>query len=100
MEGNVFELTLEDKLYRTRFEADTENPHITVDDDICRRCEEKVCLYVCPAKVYKPKPNDSELVMVSHENCLECGTCRIACSEEGIDWRFPNGGMGVKYRYG
>jgi len=100
VESNVFDLTLEDKLYRTRFESDPDNPHIKVDDNICRQCEEKTCLYICPAKVYTPNPNDDSLISVSHENCLECGTCRIACVDEGIDWQFPDGGMGVKYRYG
>lgn len=93
-------LTIEDKLYRTRFETDEEFSHITVNDAVCRMCPDKPCLYVCPAGVYKSNPNDRDLIVAQHENCLECGTCRVICVEEGIQWQFPNGGMGVKYRYG
>ncbi len=96
----VLELTLEDKLYRTRFESDPDHSHIEVDDEVCRLCETRICLSICPAKVYTPNPNDESLIAVSHENCLECGTCRIACPNEGITWRFPDGAMGVKYRFG
>ncbi|NCO35691.1 MAG: hypothetical protein AUJ92_20390 [Armatimonadetes bacterium CG2_30_59_28] len=100
MGSELLELSLEDKLYRTRFETDSDFHHITVKDPVCRSCSEKLCLYICPAEVYKPNPNDSHLVTAHYENCLECGTCRVMCEQEGIEWRFPNGSMGVKYRYG
>ena len=45
-------------------------------------------------------PNDTDHVTISHENCLECGTCRYGCPFHAIDWRYPDGGMGVKYRLG
>lgn len=100
METDIFTLSLEDKLYRTKYETDEGKSHITVDDQECRQCDDKTCLYVCPAEVYKPNPNDERLVTVSHVNCLECGTCSRACSHGAIDWQFPDGGMGVKYRFG
>ena len=100
MSTNLFELSLEDKLYRTRFETDHDFRHIEVEDSVCRTCAEKTCLDICPAEVYKPNPNDANLVVAQYENCLECGTCRVLCEPEGIRWRLPNGGKGVKYRYG
>ena len=98
--GNIFEMSLEDKLYRTRFEPDPDNPHIEVDQGLCKGCEERPCLFMCPAKVYKTNPNDPSLISIFHENCLECGTCRKVCPKGAIRWRFPDGGMGVKYRFG
>ena len=98
--ADVLSLTLEDKLYRTKYEPDAAHPHIEVNSDHCVKCADKPCLFFCPAEVYKPNPNDENLVTVSHENCLECGTCRYGCPYQAIDWRYPDGGMGVKYRYG
>jgi ferredoxin like protein len=97
---NLFELTLEDKLYRTKYEPDAAHPHIKVNDDACVRCDKKPCLRFCSGGVYKLNPSDKQHVTVSHENCLECGTCRFGCPFDAIDWQYPDGGMGVKYRYG
>jgi len=93
-------MALEDKLYRTKFEADAAHPHITVNSECCLKCEKKPCLYFCSGGVYRRDPNNEKLVTVSHENCLECGTCRHGCPFKAVDWRFPDGGMGVKYRFG
>jgi ferredoxin like protein len=99
-DAHVLDLSLADKLYRTKYEPDEAHPHIRVDDTACPKCEGKPCLFFCPAEVYKPNPNDKRLVTVSHENCLECGTCRYACPFHAIDWQNPAGGVGVKYRFG
>jgi ferredoxin like protein len=93
-------MALDDKLYRVRYEVDSDHSHIQLDENICRECGERVCTFICPARVYVPKPDDERAIQVHYENCLECGTCRVACAREGIQWEYPNGGMGVKYRYG
>ena len=93
-------MMLADKLYRTKYEPDPGHSHIVVDETVCAQCKEKVCLVVCPAEVYKKDPNNPDQIAVSHENCLECGTCRHACPYDGIRWAYPAGGQGVKYRYG
>ncbi|MDZ4197665.1 MAG: 4Fe-4S dicluster domain-containing protein [Kiritimatiellia bacterium] len=98
-EPKVEDLTLADKLYRTKYETDAHS-HIETIDEICRVCKNRVCLKICPAEVYKTDPNDPQRIAVSHENCLECGTCRKACPYEGIRWAYPDGGRGVKYRFG
>ncbi len=100
MAEDLFKLTLEDKLYRTKYEPDSDHPHISVNDELCAACADKPCVSCCPAEVYKTNPNDERLVTVSHDNCLECGTCVQVCEPESVDWRFPDGAMGVKYRYG
>ena len=93
-------LSLADKLYRTKYEPDAAHPHIRVNDTACLGCADQPCLLFCPAEVYRPNPNNPSLIHVSHENCLECGTCRYGCPFGAIDWQNPDGGMGVKYRYG
>ena len=98
--SELMTMTLADKLYRTKYEPDEAHPHITVDDARCTTCADRACLFFCPAEVYKPDANDAKKIAVSHENCLECGTCRHACSAGAIDWRNPTGAMGVKYRFG
>jgi len=97
--ADLFSLTLEDKLYRTRCEPDSDHPHITVQVEICRSCRDKPCVLLCPAHVYKRKPDEPAVVLVSHDNCLECGTCVQVCPTDSLDWRFPDGGLGVKYRF-
>jgi ferredoxin like protein len=98
-EGCLF-ISLEDKLYRNRYEVDEGNPHIKMREEVCQGCERRICLYICPAKVYVQKADDPERVIANYQNCLECGTCRLACEREGIEWSFPRGGKGIKYRFG
>jgi ferredoxin like protein len=98
--GHGTSLPLEEKLYRVRYEVDADHPHIRLNETVCRECSERVCTFICPARVYVPSPEDPGRPKVNYENCLECGTCRVACPREGIVWEYPNGGMGVRYRFG
>lgn len=90
-------LVLREKLFRTRFKPDTES-HLRVDQEKCGSCEERACLMVCPAEVYTE--GEDGFIVVGFEGCLECGTCRIACTAEAIEWINPKGGFGVCYRFG
>ena len=56
--SDLFELSLEDKLYRTKYEPDAAHPHIKVDSDACVKCDRKPCLRFCSGGVYNPDPND------------------------------------------
>ncbi len=100
MSDDLLTMTLQDKLYRTKYEPDTDHPHIEVDNAICAGCVGQPCVLLCPAEVYKPNPNDAKQIMVSHDNCLECGTCIQVCPHDSVKWAFPDGAMGVKYRFG
>jgi ferredoxin like protein len=99
MKDEIFKLSLEDKLYRTKYEVD-HHSHIKVDTTQCPNCPAKPCTFGCPAKVYNVDANNPHIVTVSHENCLECGTCTKICPFDVIDWQYPKGGKGVKYRFG
>lgn len=92
------QLTLPEKLFLVRFRPDTES-HLIINQEACRSCIERACLSICPTEVYRYDDAASR-VTVSYEACVECGTCRIACSAGAIDWRNPAGGFGVCYRFG
>ena len=93
-------LNLDARLGLDKYEIDEEKSHITLDQSRCQICERMPCLTVCPAEVYR---FIDEKITVRYENCLECGTCQIACDslgEGGIDWQPPEGGFGIIFRYG
>jgi ferredoxin like protein len=100
MSDNKDIMTLEDKLYRTKYEPDTDNPHIVIANEKLTPAEAKALVTLCPAGVYKPDPNNDKEILVSHDNCLECGTCTKICNLDALDWKFPDGAMGVKFRIG
>ena len=89
---------IEDKLFLDRFRVD-ETPHIRIiDPGTClTACADQPCLYFCPANVYRI---EKDHIVAAYEGCLECGSCRIACPNLNIEWRFPTGGYGVSHRFG
>ena len=90
--------TLEDKLYLVKFKVDKE-PHLRIiDPNVCTTvCKEQGCLYVCPVQNYTLQDGK---VNLSWEGCVECGSCRVTCKFENIDWKYPRGGFGVLFRLG
>lgn len=92
------EVPIDERLELVRFFRAPE-PHIELDAAICRRCAiAHVCVSVCPAGNYRVHAGGE--VSVATESCMECGACRIACTEGSITWRWPRGGFGVHYVQG
>ncbi len=75
-----------------------EHKHISVRQEVCRKCTEKYCVYVCPAQVYSVSAEGETVLDL--DACLECGTCRIACVKEAIAWDYPRGGFGLQLKFG
>ena len=93
-------LSLDALLGLDKYEIDEKQSHIQVEQELCKTCDLKPCLTVCPAFVYQWVDDH---VAVRYENCLECGTCQIACDHggnKGITWCNPQGGFGILFRYG
>ena len=91
-------MNINEKLASLKYNKDTDS-HLVVDSDICMRCNDKCCTYICPAEVYQW--NEEKCIMnVRYENCLECGACKIACPKKNITWRYPKAGFGVKFKNG
>ncbi len=82
-----------------RFEIDEEEPHISVDQDLCRSTGtgDRI-IAVCPARVYSRGPAGE--VLVDAAACLECGTCLAVASPGALTWHYPRGGYGVQLREG
>ncbi|MDO5437803.1 MAG: 4Fe-4S dicluster domain-containing protein [bacterium] len=91
-------LNIDERLATLRFICDNKS-HITVDVSKCKNCENKNCVYFCPAGVYN-REDGSGIPVVDYENCLECGTCRICCPYNAIEWNYPCNASGVRYRFG
>ncbi len=92
-------LSIEDRLAVNEVRPDRV-PHLEIRDvSRCGACEARECTTVCPAGTYRWSEEPARLV-VSYENCLECGACRLVCPHANIAWRLPMGGRGICYRYG
>jgi len=88
--------TIEDKLAVNKYDIDKE-VHVSIREEICRKCDKYDCLYACPAGCFKLIEDH---ITLSYEGCLECGSCQIVCSKGAIDWVFPRAGFGICYEYG
>ena len=89
-------LRIEDLLNSNVWDVDYE-PHIKVDYEKCEKCKAKPCIVLCPAGCFTEM---SGKVLYSYEGCLECGTCRIICPYNAIEWKYPVSGRGIHFRFG
>jgi len=89
---------IEDKLSKIKYKND-ETSHLIVCQKDCKTCKNRSCEIVCPASVYKFDEEKQEMI-VSYENCLECGACRIACDKKSLEWKYPRHGYGVTFKLG
>lgn len=89
--------SIQDKLAVMKYNC-AESSHLIVDQEKCSKCKDKTCTYICPANVYTYDTETKE-ILVSYENCLECGACRIACPKHVINWEYPPSGCGVVLKH-
>lgn len=87
---------VEDKLAVNKFDIDRE-VHIRLHEEACRDCEDHPCLSACPADCFKMTQDH---ITFSFEGCLECGSCRLVCEKNAIEWTLPRAGYGICYEYG
>ncbi|MBN2254546.1 MAG: 4Fe-4S dicluster domain-containing protein [Deltaproteobacteria bacterium] len=73
-------------------------PHIVIRPGMEKDPRLKKAILVCPAGLYSE--NEKGEVVLTIDGCLECGTCRIACGTDVLDWNYPDGGTGVQFRFG
>ncbi|MDR1070953.1 MAG: ferredoxin family protein [Gracilibacteraceae bacterium] len=91
-------VNVEEKLGIDKFRVDENNAHIYIKNDPDLAEFYKLHL-ACPAGLYKI--DDKYGCRFDYAGCLECGTCRVVGGETVLaKWEFPNGGMGVEFRYG
>src|SRR2546427_11446626 len=68
-------LSVDARLALDKFEPDDE-PFIVVATYICRTCDTKPCLYVCPSQVYRL---DKVGLVCNADGCFEVGACGVVC---------------------
>ena len=96
--GKVSLKSVEQKLSITRI-VEYRESHLKVHaQEVCRRCARRVCIHVCPADTYSY--DEERGLSISYENCLECGSCKIVCELDNIDWSYPHGNFGVDFKWG
>jgi Ferredoxin-like protein len=89
------------KIALTEFRPDDTWQHVVItDQDKCRACREKNCLFICPAGVFQWDHIPGHPVSVHYKQCVECGACRLACPAEAVDFAYPRGGYGVVFHQG
>lgn len=74
------------------------DPHIRIRPGMEKDPRLKRAVSVCPAGLYSE--NEQGEIVLDIDGCLECGTCRLACGVEVLDWNYPEGGTGVQFRFG
>ena len=48
---------------------------------------------------YKAEGNGA--VTLITDGCLECGSCRVICTEHtNVAWEYPRGGHGILFKFG
>lgn len=72
--------------------------HIRIKEETKHDPRMRAAILVCPAGLYSEKENGE--VVVTKDGCLECGTCKIACGDSLLEWRYPDAMCGVQYRFG
>ena len=87
-------LNIDDVLLGNRFDVD-EIPHIVLNRNACKECDVRNCVVICPAGCFKVSAGNE--LTFSYASCLECGSCRIVCTQGAISWKYPRGGYGVCY---
>ena len=90
-------MKITEKLALDAFKNDKES-HILLDLQVCHTCQERFCIYACPANLYALTEKGE--MTVEFAGCLECGTCMIACVYGSVKWKHPKGGFAVQYRFG
>ncbi len=89
-------MKLEERLGLLNYNFDKE-PHIIVRTENCQKCDLKACIAGCPAGCFKI---ENDQLIFNYEDCIECGTCKILCPKDVIQWNYPRGTFGVSFRYG
>jgi ferredoxin like protein len=90
--------TLQEKIDSIHFAPDNSWQHVIISEqNICKDCQEKPCLTICPTAVFLWNYAESVPIKVLYKQCVECGACRLACPHNNIEFLYPHGGYGVMY---
>ena len=72
---------------------------ISYDESKCSGCGE--CAMVCSSNLWVVhEGKKARLSLKYKELCLECAACYAVCSDNAIEFRYPNGGSGIIIKHG
>ena len=101
IEQGVFTYDVKNGLGLIDYNVDAhEHAHIIVDTEKCDTCNHMMCVWGCPAQCYNFRDQGLESMKFVYEDCVECGTCFIMCTEGAVEWNHPRGGFGITYNQG
>jgi len=73
-------------------------PHIRIKPGVEMDARLRKAVAVCPAGLYSV--DEEGKVVLDIDGCLECGTCRIACGPELLEWYYPEAAIGFLFLCG
>jgi carbon-monoxide dehydrogenase iron sulfur subunit len=57
---------------------------------VCTQCAEAWCVQACPSEAIS-RNQETAVVIIDPEQCIECGECVSACPTGAIGWRSSSG---------
>jgi ferredoxin-like protein FixX len=98
LESVSFTVNVDEKLSVNKYYVDEENAHIVLKETISD-ADFRALMIACPAALYRlSEQGEKEF---DYAGCLECGTCRVLCGTDGLEkWEYPQGTLGIEYRWG
>ena len=98
-EEKLPEVYIDDVLMTLKYFIDEQEAHIQlINPELCVDCENKGCLWFCPAGAYREQEDGH--VQIAYQSCIECGSCRVMCPKSNVRWQLPRGGHGVAFKFG
>jgi ferredoxin like protein len=73
-------------------------PHIRIRAGMEKDPRLRPAVRICPAGLYSE--NEKGEIVLTIDGCLECGTCRLGCGIDVLEWNYPEGDTGVQFRFG
>ena len=91
---------VEEKLFQNRYRVDADRPHIRIKEEVFYKDPSlaQACATCCPAGCWAEEEDGKASLMT--DGCLECGTCRLICDQNNVDWNYPRGGFGILFKFG
>ncbi len=90
---------IDDILVSLKYYVDEHEAHLHIlDEGVCTSCKGRECLYFCPVGAYQEEASGK--ILIAYQSCIECGSCRLMCPHQNINWKYPRGGYGVAYKFG
>jgi len=90
-------MDIKERLGLNKYDIDKEYAHITINEEICEKCPHHFCVLACPANCYNLINGK---IVFNYEDCVECGTCSVACDRGSVSWHYPKSNHGIIYKYG